>query len=246
MPGLFIGCSGFSYPHWRGTFYPAELPQSRWFAYYCSLFASVELNVTFYRLLKPATFDRWRRESPHGFVFSAKGSRFITHVKRLADAADPLGRFFDGVLLLGDKLRAVLWQLPPDFACDPDRLGRFLALAGRYPVRQALEFRHPSWCCAEVVELCRGAGVCLCMADWPAFIAELPLTAGFVYLRRHGHGGTYASRYSTAELAADAERIAAYRAAGREVLIYFNNDAAGHAPANAGELAALCGLGPAR
>lgn len=244
MPGLHIGCSGFSYPHWRGTFYPEELPQTRWFAHYAALFASVELNVTFYRLLKPETFAHWRQIAPPGFVFSAKGSRFITHVTRLAAPADPLGRFFDGVSHLGDKLRAVLWQLPPDFARDLDRLARFLTLAGRYPVRQALEFRHPSWCCPDVVELCRSAGVALCMADWPEFIAELPLTADFAYLRRHGHGGSYASCYTPAELAADAERIGAYRAAGREVFIYFNNDAGGYAPANAAELAALCGARP--
>jgi len=243
MPELFIGCSGFSYPHWRGNFYPDTLPQKGWFDHYCSAFASVELNVTFYRLLKPETFSRWQREAPPLFAFCAKGSRFITHVKRLVDIEEPLARFFDGVLNLGSKLRVILWQFPPGFACNRDRLERFLELLSRYPVRNALEFRHESWCCQEVALLCRGTGVALCMADWPGFIAELPLTAGFAYLRRHGRGGSYSGSYSAGELAADAGRIREYLAGGRDVYIYFNNDAGGCAPENAGELARLLGRG---
>ncbi len=241
MPRLFIGCSGFTYPHWRDRFYPANLAQARWFDYYCSVFASVELNVTFYRLLKPATFDRWRQQSPPGFAFSVKGSRFITHVKRLLDPDEPLERFFDGVLHLGEKLRAVLWQLPPGFTRDTARLERFLAALGRYSVRNALEFRHDSWCTDEIFDLCREARVALCMADWPEFITELPLTADFVYLRRHGHGGNYASRYSLDELESDAQQIRAYLKSGRDVHIYFNNDARAYAPENARELTGLLG-----
>lgn len=244
MPELFIGCSGFSYPHWRGRFYPDTLPQKQWFGHYCSAFASVELNVTFYRLLKPAAFARWQQESPDGFTFSIKGSRFITHIKRLANPEKPLERFFEGVLLLGEKLRVILWQFPPDFACDIPRLQRFLALLARYPVRMALEFRHASWCCAEVVSLCSEYRVALCMADRPAFIAELPLTADFVYLRRHGRGGSYAGCYSHEELVADAGRIRNYLEEERDVYIYFNNDAEAFAPANAGELARILGTAP--
>ncbi len=244
MPELFIGCSGFSYPHWRGSFYPDTLPQKRWFEHYCSLFTSVELNVTFYRLVKPEVFARWQLESPAGFAFSAKGSRFITHVKRLADPEGPLARFFEGVLHLGGKLRVIIWQFPPGFVCNIRRLQRFLELLATYPVRNALEFRHESWRCEQVVALCREAGVALCMADWPDFSAELPLTAGFVYLRRHGRDGSYAGCYSRAELLADAGRIRGYLAGGRDVFIYFNNDAQGFAPENAGELARI--LGPVR
>jgi len=239
MAHLFIGCSGFSYPHWRGRFYPEKLPEKSWFEYYCSTFASIELNVTFYRLLKPATFVRWQTEAPAAFVFSVKGSRFITHVKRLADPEEPLARFFEGVLLLGRKLGVVLWQFPPGFAYDGNRLERFLELLSRYPVRSALEFRHESWCCQEVVSLCQGAHVALCMADWPGFIAELPLTADFVYIRRHGHGGNYSSRYSTDQLQADAARIRQYRNGRRDVYIYFNNDTEAFATANAQELTGM-------
>lgn len=239
MSELLIGCSGFSYPHWRGCFYPGTLPQKEWFGYYCTCFASVELNVTFYRLPKPESFIRWRQESPCGFTFSVKGSRFITHVKRLIEPERPLARFFDGALLLGEKLRSVLWQFPPGFVCTISRLERFLQLLARYHVRAALEFRHVSWCCEEVFALCREYGVALCMADWPDFIAELPRTADFVYLRRHGRGGSYGGCYSPDELTADAERIRGYLGEGRDVYIYFNNDAEGYAPRNAGELARI-------
>jgi len=241
MPRLFIGCSGFAYPHWGGRFYPANLPRKRWFSHYCTVFSSVELNVTFYRLLKPETFDRWREETPADFVFSVKGSRFITHVKRLTNTDQPLERFFETVLCLGEKLGVVLWQFPPGFTRDTDRLARFLALLAHYPVRNALEFRHDSWCTGEITELCRNAGVALCMADWPGFIDRLPLTSNFVYLRRHGHGGNYASRYSAVELASDARRIREYLEQGCDVHIYFNNDARAYAPENAIELAGMLG-----
>lgn len=239
MPHLHIGCSGFSYPDWQGAFYPQGVPQRRWFAHYCGVFSSVELNVTFYRLLKPATFVRWREETPPGFAFSVKGSRFITHVKRLAEPEGPLERFFEGVLHLGAKLSTVLWQLPPGLSCDTERLGRFLELLSPYRVRNALEFRHESWLNGEVTELCRTHNAALCMADWPPFIDDLPLTADFVYIRRHGQGGRYSSCYTTEELAADAGRIRGYLASGRDVHIYFNNDYHAHAPGNAQELAAM-------
>ena len=244
MPELFIGCSGFSYPHWHERFYPDKLQQKSWFDYYCATFSSVELNVTFYRTLKPEVFARWQAASPHGFTFSVKGSRFITHIKRLANPEIPLARFFEGVLLLGEKLRVVLWQIPPDLACNIERLKLFLELLAGYPARNALEFRHASWCCEEVIALCREARVALCMADWPDFISELPLTAGFVYLRRHGRGGDYTGCYSHEELLADAGRITKYLEGGKDVYIYFNNDAEAFAPANARELAQLLGMGP--
>ncbi len=246
MSGLFIGCSGFTYPHWRGRFYPEKLPQALWFEYYCSVFSSVELNVTFYRLPKPETFDRWREKSPPGFSLSVKGSRFITHVKRLLDPEGPLERFFDGALRLGEKLRAVLWQFPPGFARDTARLERFLAALEPYPARNALEFRDESWCAEEISELCRGAGVALCMADWPGYINELPVTADFVYIRRHGPGGGYAGRYSLDELNSDARRIRGYLEQGCDTHIYFNNDARAYATENARELMCLLGVAPNR
>jgi uncharacterized protein YecE (DUF72 family) len=239
MAKLCIGCSGFSYRHWRGQFYPEELPQKEWFAHYGSVFSSVELNVTFYRLPSPEAFTRWYEQSAPDFTFALKGSRYITHLKRLLEIEEPLDRFFGPAQLLKEKLRVVLWQFPPDFKCAPDRLDNFLTLLQNYQVRSALEFRNQSWLCDEVVGLCKSRNTSLCMADRPEFIDSLPLTADFAYLRRHGAEGNYSGEYSKTQLAQDAARIRSYLSKNRDVFIYFNNDLAGAAPRNAVEFAKL-------
>ncbi len=236
MKQLYIGCSGFSYDQWQGTFYPVGIPKNEWLAHYCTVFSSVELNVTFYRLPKPETFDKWRRQTPSNFSFSIKGSRFITHVKRLMEPAEYLERFFDAALHLNEKLKVVLWQLPPSLPINMARLAKFLQLLSKYKVRNNLEFRNKSWLTEEVYDLCKKHNVGLCMADWPEFIDELPLTADFVYIRRHGQSGNYAGCYTQGELKNDAGRIRKYLREGRDVFIYFNNDAFGFAPHNAQEL----------
>lgn len=239
MAHLFIGCSGFSYRHWRGTFYPEALAQKEWFSHYGSVFPTVELNVTFYRTPNAETFKKWYQESAPDFSFALKGSRYITHIKMLLDPEEPLDRFFGPAQLLKEKLRVVLWQFPPHFKCNLDRLDSFLALLRNYQVRSTLEFRNESWLCPEVTELCRSYEVSLCMADRPAFIDSPPLTADFVYLRRHGAEGSPLGEYTTAQLERDADRIRSYLSENRDVFIYFNNDAGGAAPRNASELAAL-------
>jgi uncharacterized protein YecE (DUF72 family) len=239
MAKAFIGCSGFNYNHWRGTFYPEGLSQRKWLGHYASVFSSVELNVTFYRLPNASTFRKWRLETPPGFVFTLKGSRFITHIKRLREPEEPLERFFAAAQELEEKLGAVLWQFPPGFRADCRRLERFLELLDRYPVRNTLEFREESWLGDETVSLCRGHNISLCKADWPHFLVETPLTSDFIYIRRHGRNGDYAANYDPGELAADAGRIREHLDGGRDVFIYFNNDAFGHAPKNASELAGM-------
>jgi uncharacterized protein YecE (DUF72 family) len=239
IPDLRIGCSGFNYRHWRERFYPAGVPQRQWFSFYSSVFTTVELNVTFYRLPLPRTVDRWHDETPPDFVFALKGSRYITHVRRLQDPAQAVERFFERALHLRQKLHVVLWQFAPDFRIHLERLRAFLAILRRYPVRHAFEFRHPSWITDSVFDLCSEHHASLCMADWPEFNNDLPLTSDLIYLRRHGRGGKYDSCYSRDELAKDAARIRAWRAAGRNIFIYFNNDANGYAPRNAQELLAL-------
>jgi uncharacterized protein YecE (DUF72 family) len=236
MAELRIGCSGFNYSHWRGRFYPQGLPQKRWFRHYCTVFSSVELNVTFYRLPLPATFDKWHRETPEDFVFSLKGSRFITHVRRLIDPRDPVERFFDAASHMKEKVRVVLWQFPPQFVLNTARLKSFLRLLKDYPVRNTLEFRHESWISPEVSDLCRKYSTGLCMADWPVFNDDLPVTSDFVYIRRHGKAGGYNTCYDRADLKRDARRIRGHLKAGRDVYVYFNNDASGYAPQNAREL----------
>ncbi|MEN6488373.1 MAG: DUF72 domain-containing protein [Smithella sp.] len=236
MKQLYIGCSGFSYDQWQGTFYPAGIPKTKWLAYYCTVFSSVELNVTFYRLPKQETFEKWHRQTPSNFSFAIKGSRFITHVKRLRDPAENLERFFAAALHLNDKLKIVLWQFPPSLSINTERLAKFLQLLAKYKLRNTLEFRNRSWLTEDVYYLCRKYNTSLCMADWPEFIDELPLTADFVYIRKHGRCGDYAGCYTQEELKRDAGRIRNYLREGRDVFIYFNNDAFGFAPQNAQEL----------
>jgi uncharacterized protein YecE (DUF72 family) len=236
MPEIRIGCSGFNYWDWKENFYPPDLPRRKWFEYYCTVFNTVELNVTFYRLPLAKTFDKWYKETPDDFAFSLKGSRFITHIKRLIDPEQPLELFFERALRLKEKLKVVLWQFSPGFKVDIERLQNFLKLLKKYRVRNTFEFRHESWMTDEVINLCKEHGVSLCMADWPEFIDDLPVTSDFVYIRRHGEGGSYATCYSMAELKLDAKRIKNYLKDKKDIFIYFNNDYHGYAPRNASEL----------
>ena len=241
MPELRIGCSGFSYRDWKGNFYPEDLPQKKWLEYYCTVFKTVELNVTFYRLPLVSTFEKWHAETPPDFAFSLKGSRFITHIKRLSDPEEPLYLFFERALRLEEKLKVVLWQFSPGFKIDLDRLRKFLKLLRDYPVRNTLEFRHESWMTKKTIDLCKDSKVGLCMADWPEFLDDLPVTSDFVYMRRHGEGGNYATSYSKTALRKDARRLKTYAKNGKDVFIYFNNDLHGYAPGNARELTEMMG-----
>ena len=239
MPKYRIGCSGFLYDSWRGTFYPEDLPPKRWLSFYVGKLNSVELNVTFYRLLKKEAFERWHKETPPQFSFSLKGSRFITHVKKLKDVELPLLTFFNTISPLLEKQEIVLWQLPPNFRANMKNLEEFIAAIKPYPVRHVFEFRHKSWINRKVFKMLTESNIAICMADWPEFIDELPATADFVYMRRHGEGGSYATNYSTEQLKKYAKRIKEYLKMGKDVYIYFNNDALGYAPHNAMELGSI-------
>ncbi len=245
MKDINIGCSGFSYKHWKNVFYPEGLPESGWLAYYSSIFPTVELNVTFYHLPSIATFRSWYNETPPDFVFAVKGNRYITHLRRLVDVREPLQRFFDAASELREKLSVVLWQFPPAFRLDQGRLDSFLSQLSRYPVRHTLEFRHESWIVPAIFNACREHGICLCMADSPPYIDDLPATADFVYVRRHGSTARYSGRYSHPQISGDAKRIRAWRSEGKRVFLYFNNDAFGYAPRNAAELMNLTGTASA-
>ncbi len=244
MPDLWIGCSGFSYGHWKKVFYPGEVHSKEWLQYYAKFFSTVELNVTFYRLPPPRTFDRWYEGTPPGFRFAVKGSRLVTHLKRLRDPEDALALFFERALRLKERLAVILWQFPPSFGMDIKRLTDFLEMLQRYPVRNAFEFRNASWITGEVEGALRRHGAAYCLADRPEFLDDLPRTAGFVYLRRHGAGGGHATRYTREALEKDAKRIRSFMKDDRDVFVYFNNDAFGYAPANARELAEI--MGPTR
>jgi uncharacterized protein YecE (DUF72 family) len=241
MHGLKIGCSGFSYRHWRGRFYPEDIPQRKWFAYYQRHFDTVEMNVTFYRLPKKDSFKRWYRETPEDFVFSIKGSRFITHLKRLKDVDSEVKNFFDTVSVLKEKLAVILWQFPPKMELNIDRLSGFMELIKPYPVKNTFEFRHISWITPEVTRVLKDNNCSYCMADWPEFNKILPITADFVYIRRHGKSGSYNTCYSMDELKRDATEIKKYLKKGLQVFAYFNNDANAYAPKNALELKEILG-----
>lgn len=239
MPKIRIGCSGFLYDSWRGVFYPEELPHKRWLSFYMKKFNTVELNVTFYRLLKKEAFERWYKETPPDFKFALKGSRFITHVKKLKDVELPLSTFFNATAPLLEKLEVILWQLPPNLKLNMKNLEDFVENLKKYPVRHVFEFRHKSYLGKKVFKLLSAANIGVCMADWPEFIKDLPVTSDFVYIRRHGEGGNYATDYTTEQLKADAKKIKEYLKLGKNVYCYFNNDASAYAPKNALELSAI-------
>src|SRR4030043_583165 len=238
---LRIGCSGFLYEHWRKNFYPNDLSKSYWVEYYSKHFSTVELNVTFYKLPDRETFLKWYYSTPEDFVFSLKGSRFITHIKKLKDCAEPLDAFFSRALLLKEKLGVILWQFPPSLTLDLERLKDFIELLEPYEMKNTFELRNKTWINKKVVDLLKKKNVALCMADWPDFLDKLPLTANFVYIRRHGQEGSYATEYSKELLNKDAKRIKVYLRQKKDVFIYFNNDAFGYAPKNVSELVTLAG-----
>lgn len=236
MPKYRIGCSGFLYDSWKGSFYPEELPHRKWLSFYMGKFQSVEINVTFYRLLKKEAFERWYKETPEDFTFCLKGSRFVTHVKKLKDVELPLSTFFNATAPLLEKLDVILWQLPPNLKLNMKNLEDFVANLKQYPVRHVFEFRNKTWLTKKVFNLLSEANIAVCMSDWPPFLDDSPVTADFVYIRRHGEGGSYATNYSTEQLKEDAKKIKEYLKMGKDVYYYFNNDAFAYAPKNALEL----------
>jgi uncharacterized protein YecE (DUF72 family) len=245
-PGrLLVGTSGYVYPHWRERFYPRGLPQHAWLAHYTRHFATVELNNPFYRLPGAHLFQRWRQTAPPGFVFAVKASRYLTHIRRLRAPSAPLALFLRRARRLETTLGPVLFQLPGHFHLNLQRLEDFLEALGRQRLvpglRAVLEVRHPSWLVPEALVMLTRAGVALCLTDWRDAPVERVLTADFVYVRRHGSPKPY-GRYPEHMLRADARRIRAWLTGGRDVYIYFNNDARGHAVENAQRLNALLGM----
>jgi uncharacterized protein YecE (DUF72 family) len=234
-----IGCSGFLYDHWRKNFYPVDLSRNSWLEYYCKHFLTVELNVTFYRLPEREAFSKWYLSTPDDFSFSLKGSRFITHVKKLKDCIEPIEVFFSRALLLKEKLSVVLWQFPPTFNIDLERLKEFIEVLKPYHIRNAFEFRNKTWINKKVINLLEKEKAAFCIADYPDFLNHLPMTADFVYIRRHGRDGSYPTSYSTESLKNDAKCIRSCLRQKKDVFVYFNNDALGYAPKNAAELITL-------
>ncbi len=237
-----IGLSGWNYAHWRnGVFYPPRLPASRWLRFYAERFDTVEVNSTFYRLPRRDAVARWVEESPDGFLFSLKASRYLTHVKRLRDLDPGLGLFLERIepLLASPKLGPLLWQLPPTFRRDHDRLAGALALLPR-ELRHCIEFRDPSWFVEETYALLREHRVALAIGERPqvnSFQAH-ELTTDWTYVRFHGGTRGRRGNYSISELREWAVRLRGWSRT-HEVFAYFNNDWEGFAPRNAALLKRL-------
>lgn len=230
-----IGTSGWHYKHWVGTFYPPKWPASKMLAYYVERFDTVELNNSFYRLPPEGALANWRDSTPADFCFAVKGSRFLTHMKKLKDPEPGLDRFFQRADILGPKLGPILFQLPPHWALDLDRFQTFLrALPAQH--RYAFEFRNATWDTAEVYRELTRYNCAYCAYDLGGYQSPIEITADFTYVRLHGPGGKYQGSYSEEALAAWAQRIRCWRSRLKAIYFYFDNDQAGYAPANAIQL----------
>ena len=233
-PNIRIGCSGWQYSHWRGDFYPAELSQNRWLEHYATRFDTVEINNTFYRLPELETFAEWRRRVPPGFLFAVKASRFLTHMKKLNQPREPLQRLFSRAKALGGAFGPVLYQLPPRWPVNVERLELFLKALPRRR-HHAIEFRDPSWYSEEVFALLKRYRVALCLHDMAGSTSGKKAVGPFVYARFHGVQ-KYSGRYADRTLEEWADWLAERAAAGVPVFAYFNNDTGGHAPRDAERL----------
>jgi uncharacterized protein YecE (DUF72 family) len=240
MPLIKIGTSGYNYKHWaNGVFYPPGLLQKKWLEFYCEHFNIVELNVTFYRLPKKKTFLNWHTRTPKGFHFAIKGNRFITHIKRLKDCNESVRLFSQEAAGLKDKLKVILWQMPPSLKIDIKNLESFCKLLKTIcpeKVRHVFEFRERSWFVQKVYKLLEDFNYSLCIADSPQWPKIEKTTSNFVYLRFHGGKRLYGSQYSKEELEDWAKDITGWLREDKDVYAFFNNDAYGYAVQNAKEL----------
>ncbi len=225
-----IGTSGYNYPEWKGSFYPGDLPAAKMLPYYAARFPTVEINATFYRMPTPKTLGGWAAATPEAFVLALKAPQRITHFARLRNIDDPLRFFCDAARTLGPKLGPLLFQLPPNFKKDTDRLAETLF---QLPpdLRCAWEFRHESWLADDVYDLLRRRNAALCIADSEAASTPLVATADFGYLRLRDEG------YTEDDLTRWAETIERLGTRWREAFVYFKHEESGTGPAFAASLA---------
>ena len=228
-----IGTSGFHYKHWKGPFYPQKMLSAKMLDFYVQHFDTVELNNSFYRLPQAAAFDCWREATPANFVFAVKASRFITHNKKLRDPENAIDNLLPRAAHLGSKLGPVLFQLPPRWRANVERLENLLQILPR-DVRYAFEFRELSWMSAEVDSVLRKFNAAFCIYELAGYHSPLTLTADFTYVRLHGpETGKYQGSYSETKLRAWARQIESWARELKAIYVYFDNDQAGYAAANA-------------
>jgi len=235
---VWIGTSGWHYKHWVGNFYPPRLPGSRMLAHYIQHFDTVELNNTFYKLPAKTSLLTWRDSTPPHFHFAVKGSRFLTHMKKLNNAEEGLNRFLESVDVLDPKLGPILFQLPPNWELNVDRLAAFIRLLPRTR-RCAFEFRNPTWNTPKIYNLLGQYNMAYCIFDLNGYLSPLQVTADFSYIRLHGPGGKYQGSYSEAALEEWSRKINNWSKRLAAVYVYFDNDDSGYAPRDALRLKAL-------
>lgn len=229
---LHIGTSGWNYDHWKGPFYPEELPASQMLDHYTMHFKSVELNNSFYHLPKRATLEKWRELTPVGFVFSVKASRYITHMKKLKDPEASVKKFFERITALDDKLGPILFQLPPHWQFNQQRLQQFLECLSQ-DFRYTFEFRDPSWINDETFERLARFDAAFCIYELDGHLSPKEITTDFIYIRLHGPDGPYQGNYDDQTLSGWSGAISAWARQGLSIYCYFDNDEAGYAPQNA-------------
>jgi len=235
---IHIGTSGWHYGHWAGPFYPKDVSKERFLSYYADRFYTVEINNSFYRLPEKKTFKQWQDTVPVGFIFAVKASRFITHMKKLKDPGQTLSIFMERIEGLQDKLGPILFQLPPYWSRNIERLKAFLsALPGGY--RYAFEFRDPSWFHYEVYGALAERGAAFCIYELAGLQSPREITADFTYIRLHGPGDAYSGCYGAETLAGWVDAFSRWAKEGKEIYCYFDNDELGYAARNAAELQEL-------
>jgi len=238
MANIRIGTSGWHYKHWAGNFYPEKLPAAKMLAYYYSRFDTVEINNSFYMLPKPETLAAWRDATPKNFEFAIKASRFLTHNKKLKEPENALNNFLPRAETLGRKLGPILFQLPPKWRINGERLSALLDAVPKYH-RYTFEFREPSWHVPEIYDLLGRHNAAFCIYELAGFHSPIEITADWTYIRLHGPLGKYQGSYSTKTLRAWADRIVNWSKQFKSIYVYFDNDQAGYAAANARTLKQL-------
>ncbi len=235
---IHIGTSGWHYKHWRGTFYPADIDAADMLGCYAQRFRTVEINNSFYRLPSEDAVRSWIRHTPPEFVFAVKASRYITHNRKLKEPKETTAKFLEIAKRFGKKLGPILFQFPPGWRVNRERLKEFLKSLPRRN-RYAFEFRDPSWHVEEICGLLKRFNAAFCVFDIGGFQSPVEVTADFTYVRLHGPGKPYQGKYSEFALRAWAKRIREWVQDNREVFFYFDNDQAGYAAQDALELSRM-------
>lgn len=236
-PKIHIGTSGWHYKHWKGVFYPEDLKDSDQLPFYVQRFNTVEINNSFYRQPSESTFKKWKEQAPADFLFAVKANRYITHLKKLHEAAAYTTNFIQLSAQLGKKLGPFLFQLPPSLKLNLTRLSDFAdGLPKGY--RYAFEFRNPEWYISDVYDVLRRHNCAFCIYELAGHQSPVEITADFAYVRLHGPGGKYQGKYTDSVLAEWAERCRMWQQTKKDVFFYFDNDEKGYATDNARTLAA--------